>query len=114
MPTTPESLEQTCRVRSALELAALLGPTYWLDPEVPAPCWAAETRLLPGAIETDSADTIHERGVRSGNLFFLETARSTAFAGCFHSARGDLCNVSSGSRLCENADGSCPEQLYVF
>lgn len=83
MLTTPESLEQTYRVRLALEPAALLEPTYRLDAEVAARCRAAEMRLLAGAIETDSADALHERGVRfheaiigaSGNPFFLETVR---------------------------------------
>jgi DNA-binding GntR family transcriptional regulator len=83
MLTTPESLEQTYRVRLALEPAALLEPTYRLDPETAARCRAAEMRLLAGAIETDSADALHERGVRfheaiigaSGNPFFLETVR---------------------------------------
>ncbi|MXQ14341.1 GntR family transcriptional regulator [Microvirga makkahensis] len=83
MLTTPESLEQTYRVRLALEPAALLEPTYHLDPETAARCRAAELRLLDGALETDSADALHERGVRfheaiigaSGNLFFLEAIR---------------------------------------
>lgn len=83
MLTTPESLEQTYRVRLALEPAALLESTYRLDPETAARCRAAELRLLDGAIETDSADALHERGVRfheaiigaSGNPFFLEAVR---------------------------------------
>jgi DNA-binding GntR family transcriptional regulator len=83
MLTTPESLEQTYRVRLAVEPAALLEPTYRLDPEVAERCRAAELRLLSGAIETDSADALHERGVRfheaivgaSGNPFFLDTVR---------------------------------------
>jgi DNA-binding GntR family transcriptional regulator len=83
MLTTPESLEQTYRVRLALEPAALLEPTYRLDPEVAARCREAELRLLAGAIETDSADALHERGVRfheaiigaSSNPFFLEAVR---------------------------------------
>lgn len=83
MLTTPESLEQTYRVRLAIEPAALLEPTYHLDPETAARCRAAELRLLEGAIETDSADALHERGVRfheaiigaSGNPFFLEAVR---------------------------------------
>jgi DNA-binding GntR family transcriptional regulator len=83
MLTTPESLEQTYRVRMALEPAALLEPTYNLDMETAVRCRAAEMRLLTGAIETDSADALHERGVRfheaiigaSGNPFFLETVR---------------------------------------
>lgn len=83
MLTTPESLEQTYRVRLALEPAALLEPRYHLDPETAARCREAELRLLGGAIETDSADALHERGVRfheaiigaSGNPFFLEAVR---------------------------------------
>jgi DNA-binding GntR family transcriptional regulator len=83
MLTTPESLEQTYRVRLALEPAALLEPTYKLDQETAARCRAAELRLLAGAIDTDSADALHERGVRfheaiigaSGNPFFLEIVR---------------------------------------
>jgi DNA-binding GntR family transcriptional regulator len=83
MLTTPESLEQTYRVRLALEPAALLEPAYRLDPETAARCRAAELRLLAGAIETESADALHERGVRfheaiigaSGNPFFLDTVR---------------------------------------
>lgn len=80
---TPESLEQTYRLRLALEPAALLEPGYHLSPESIAACRAAEERLLAGAIETDSADALHERGVRfhetivagSGNPFFLDTIR---------------------------------------
>ena len=83
MLTTPESLEQTDRVRLALEPAALLEPTYRLDPEVAARCQAAEMRLLAAAIESDSADALHAHGVRfheaiicaSGNPLFLETIR---------------------------------------
>ena len=83
MLTTPESLEQTYRVRLALEPAALLEPAYSLDPVTAARCRNAELRLLAGAIETDSADVLHERGVRfheaivgaSKNPFFLETIR---------------------------------------
>jgi DNA-binding GntR family transcriptional regulator len=83
MLATPESLAQTYRVRLALEPAALLEPTYRLEPEALARCRAAELRLLAGAIETDSADALHDRGVRfhetivgaSGNPFFLDTVR---------------------------------------
>lgn len=81
--TTPESLEQTYRLRLVLEPAALLEPGYHLSAELMAGCRAAEERLLRGAIETDSADALHERGVRfhetiigaSGNPFFLDTIR---------------------------------------
>ena len=96
MLTTPESLEQTYRVRLALEPAALLEPAYCLDPVTAARCRAAELRLLAGAIETDSADVLHERGVRfheaivgaSGNPFFLrQSGGLTAFAACCRIAR---------------------------
>lgn len=83
MLTTPESLEQTYRLRLALEPAALLEPGYHLGAEAIAVCRAAEERLLAGAIDTDSPDALHERGVRfhetlvaaSGNPFFLDTIR---------------------------------------
>lgn len=83
MLTTPESLEQTYRVRMALEPAALLEPTYRLDQADIARCRSVEERLLAGAIETDSAELLHERGVRfhetivgaSGNPFFLDTVQ---------------------------------------
>jgi DNA-binding GntR family transcriptional regulator len=79
--STQESLEQTYRVRLALEPAAVLEPGYRLDPDTAARLRAAEERLLAGAIATDSADALHERGVRfhetvvgaSRNPFFLAT-----------------------------------------
>ena len=79
--STQESLEQTYRVRLALEPAALLEPGYRLDADTADRLRAGEERLLAGAIETDSADALHERGVRfhealvgaSGNPFFLAT-----------------------------------------
>jgi DNA-binding GntR family transcriptional regulator len=83
MLTTPEALLQTYRLRLALEPAALLEPGYRLDREAARRCRAAELRLLGGAIETDSADALHERGVQfhetivgaCQNPFFLETLR---------------------------------------
>ena len=83
MLSTPESLEQTYRVRLALEPAALMEPTYHLDPETAARCRAAESRLLAGAIETDSADALtsvvcgftRRSSAPPGNPFFLETVR---------------------------------------
>ena len=83
MLTTPESLLQSYRLRLALEPAALLEPGYRLDPQVLARCRAAEMRLLAGGIRTDTADQLHERGVRyheslveaSGNPFFIDTIR---------------------------------------
>lgn len=83
MLTTPESLLQSYRLRLALEPAALLEPGYALDADVISRCRAAEHRLLDGAIETDTPDQLHERGVRfheslieaSGNPFFIDTIR---------------------------------------
>ena len=83
MLTTPESLEQSYRLRIALEPAALLEPGYRLDREALERCRAAERHLLNGGIDTDTADQLHERGVRfhetivggSGNPFFIDTIR---------------------------------------
>lgn len=83
MLTTADSLLQSYRLRLALEPAALLEPGYRLDPQVLARCRAAERHLLDGGIDRDSADQLHERGVRfheslvagSGNPFFIDTVR---------------------------------------
>jgi DNA-binding GntR family transcriptional regulator len=83
MLTTPESLLQSYRLRLALEPAALLEPGYRIAPEVLERCRAAEFHLLHGGIKTDTADQIHERGVRfhealvegSGNPFFIDAIR---------------------------------------
>jgi len=83
MLTTPESLLQSYRLRLAIEPAAVLEPGYRLDPQVVQRCRAAEMHLLQGGIETDTADQLHERGVRfheavvegSGNPFFIDTIR---------------------------------------
>jgi DNA-binding GntR family transcriptional regulator len=83
MLTTPESLLQSYRLRLAIEPAALLEPGYHLDKQVVARCRAAELHLLQGGIETDTADQLHDRGVRfheslvegSGNPFFIDTMR---------------------------------------
>jgi len=83
MLTTPESLEQSYRLRLALEPAALLEPGYRLDPRALERCRAAEERLLAGGIDSESADALHERGVNfhetivaaSGNPFFTDTIR---------------------------------------
>ncbi|WP_426956404.1 GntR family transcriptional regulator [Muricoccus radiodurans] len=79
--TTPDALQQTYRLRCALEPAALLEPTYRLLPADAARCRAAEEYLLSGGIDRVSVDTLYERGVRfhetivgaSGNPFFLES-----------------------------------------
>ena len=83
MLTTPESLLQSYRLRLAIEPAALLEPGYRLDKQVIARCRAAELHLLNGGIDTDTADQLHDRGVRfheslveaSGNPFFIDTMR---------------------------------------
>ncbi|MCL9843942.1 GntR family transcriptional regulator [Ralstonia solanacearum] len=83
MLTTPDSLLQSYRLRLALEPAALLEPGYRLDPRVNERLRAAENHLLAGGIETDTADQLHDRGVRfheslveaSGNAFFIDTIR---------------------------------------
>jgi DNA-binding GntR family transcriptional regulator len=83
MLTTPESLLQSYRLRLAIEPAALLEPGYRLDKAVIQRCRAAELHLLQGGIETDTADQLHDRGVRfheslvegSGNPFFIDTMR---------------------------------------
>jgi DNA-binding GntR family transcriptional regulator len=83
MLTTADSLLQSYRLRLALEPAALLEPNYRLEPQVIARCRAAERHLLEGGIKTDTADQLHDRGVRfheslvegSGNAFFIDTIR---------------------------------------
>ena len=83
MLTTADSLLQSYRLRLALEPAALCEPGYRPAPPVIARCRAAELHLLNGGIETDTADQLHDRGVRfheslvegSGNAFFIDTIR---------------------------------------
>jgi DNA-binding GntR family transcriptional regulator len=83
MLTTADSLLQSYRLRLALEPAALLEPGYHLPAHVIAHCRAAEKHLLEGGIDTDTADQLHDRGVRfheslvegSGNPFFIDTIR---------------------------------------
>lgn len=83
MMRTPDALLQSYRLRLALEPAALLEPGYHLDSAILARCRQAELHLLAGGIETDTADQLHDRGVRfheslveaSGNLFFIDTVR---------------------------------------
>ncbi|SAL81165.1 GntR family transcriptional regulator [Caballeronia arvi] len=83
MLTTPDSLLKSYRLRLALEPAALLEPGYRLEKKVLQRCRDVEKRLLAGGIETDSADQLHERGVRfheslveaSGNSFFIDTIK---------------------------------------
>ncbi len=83
MMTTPDSLLQSYRLRLALEPAALREPGFHIDKSVLARCRAAELHLLEGGIATDTADQLHDRGVRfheslveaSGNPFFIDTIR---------------------------------------
>ncbi|QVQ26496.1 GntR family transcriptional regulator [Achromobacter deleyi] len=83
MMTTPDSLMQSYRLRLALEPAALLEPGFRIGKDVLARCRAAEKHLLDGGIATDTADQLHERGVRfheslveaSGNPFFIDTIK---------------------------------------
>ena len=83
MMTTPESLLQSYRLRLALEPAALLEPGYAIAPDVIERCRQAEYHLLNGGIDTDSADQLHDRGVRfhesiieaSGNPYFIDAIR---------------------------------------
>lgn len=83
MMTTPDSLLQSYRLRLALEPAALLEPSFRIEKSTLARCRAAEKHLLDGGITTDTADQLHERGVRfheslveaSGNPFFIDTIK---------------------------------------
>jgi DNA-binding GntR family transcriptional regulator len=78
--TTPDALEQTYRLRLAIEPASLLEPGYRLDPAVAVQCRTVEENMLSGGIETASTDALYERGVRyheaivgaAGNPFMLE------------------------------------------
>ncbi|MFC7739436.1 GntR family transcriptional regulator [Roseomonas sp. GCM10028921] len=81
--TTPAALEQSYRLRLAIEPASLLEPGYHMERETLLRCRAVEERMLGGEIETVSADALYERGVRfheaivgaSGNPFFLDTLK---------------------------------------
>ncbi|PUA18601.1 GntR family transcriptional regulator [Glaciimonas sp. PCH181] len=83
MLSTPGSLLQSYRLRLALEPAALLEPGYKLDRKILEECRARELHLLNGGIQTDTADQLHDRGVRyheclieaSGNSFFIDTIK---------------------------------------
>ncbi len=83
MMTTPDSLLQSYRLRLALEPAALREPGFRIEQSVLARCRAAEMHLLDGGIATDTADQLHDRGVRfheslveaSGNPFFIDTIK---------------------------------------
>lgn len=78
--TTAEALDQTYRLRMALEPKALVEPSFHLPESVIARWRGVEERLLAGEIDTLSADALHEKGVSfhetlaaaSGNPFFLD------------------------------------------
>lgn len=82
---TPEALEQTYRLRLALEPAALREPGFSLSADAAARCRKVEEWLLAGGIETATADELFERGLRfhetlmeaSGNPFFLDALQRT-------------------------------------
>jgi DNA-binding GntR family transcriptional regulator len=68
---------------SLLQYYRLLEPGYKLERKVLEECRARELHLLSGGIHTDTADQLHDRGVRyheslveaSGNPFFIDTIR---------------------------------------
>ncbi|QJP14592.1 GntR family transcriptional regulator [Starkeya sp. ORNL1] len=81
--TTPLALEQSYRVRLALEPATLLEPTFYLPRALAEKERERERQLIAGEIETISPDALYERGVRfhetlaeaSQNPFFLDVLR---------------------------------------
>ena len=81
--TTPMALEQSYRLRIALEPACLMEPTFSLPRAVAERARREEERMLSGEIEALSPDELYERGVRyhemlaeaSGNPFFLDVLK---------------------------------------
>lgn len=81
--TTPAALEQSYRLRIALEPACLLEPTFRLPQSEAQRARKQEERMLSGEIEKLSPDELYERGVRyhemlaeaSGNPFFLDALK---------------------------------------
>ncbi|MGF6978634.1 DNA-binding GntR family transcriptional regulator [Paraburkholderia sp. JPY465] len=81
--TTRDGLLKSYRLRLALEPAASLEPGCRLERKVLERCREVEMHLLAGGIETDTADQLHDRGVRfheslaeaSANSFFINTIR---------------------------------------
>lgn len=81
--TTPLALEQSYRIRIALEPASLLEPTFDFPKRTAERARQHEESLLHGGIETMSADVLYERGVQfhemlaaaARNPFFLDTLR---------------------------------------
>lgn len=114
MLTTSDSLLQSYRLRLALEPAALLEPNYHVPASVIKTCRDAELHLLNGGIETDTADQLHDRGVRfheslvegSGNIFFIDTIRRVNRARRFLSYR----SMQDRSRYKEH----CKQHLHLL
>lgn len=83
MLTTPDGLEQTYRLRAALEPAMLLEPGFLLAPKVLERLIQVEKQMLEGEIDTASIDALYARGVTfheslaeaSGNPFMLDALR---------------------------------------
>lgn len=81
--TTPLALEQSYRMRIAIEPASLLEPGYFLPPDVLRQCRETEERMLDGEILSADADRLYERSVRfheaivgaSQNSFFLDAVK---------------------------------------
>ncbi len=80
---TAASLDQTYRLRLAIEPAALLEPGFHPPVRTLERAVDGERSLLAGAIDRMSADELYERGVRfhemlaeaSGNPFIVDTLR---------------------------------------
>ena len=81
--TTPAALEQSYRMRIAIEPASLMEPGYFLPPDILRQCRDTEERMLDGEILTSNADRLYERSVRfheaivgaSQNSFFLDALK---------------------------------------
>ena len=81
MLTTSDALQQTYRLRVALEPAALLEPTFHIESMTLDRLEQVERRLVAGEIETSSPDKLYERGVlfhetlakASGNPYIVDS-----------------------------------------
>lgn len=80
MLTTPDALDQTYRLRAALEPAMLLEPGFSLAPKTLKQLIEIEKRMLGGEIDQASIETLYARGVffheslaeASGNPYMLD------------------------------------------
>lgn len=81
MLTTSDALQQTYRLRAALEPAALLEPTFHIELATLDRLEQVERRLVDGEIETAPADKLYEHGVvfhetlarASGNPYIVDS-----------------------------------------